>query len=214
MKIISESIKIEKTAKYYVRPAESGHIGTVWFLLHGYAQLAGEFLTEFDFINSNDQMLVAPEGLSRFYFKNKIGASWMTKEDRENEISDYINYLNILTDRIKSEYDISKSEFNLLGFSQGVHTAVRYFINGNHFFDNLLLCSSDFPKDADFPLLREKLSESKMFYIHGTSDPVISESTYNVSAELLNKNNINFSRIKFEGGHMVNKYILSELFLK
>jgi len=53
-----------------------------------------------------------------------------------------------------------------------------------------------------------------MFYIHGTSDPVISESTYNVSAELLNKNNINFSRIKFEGGHMVNKDILSELFLK
>ncbi|MBK8983949.1 MAG: hypothetical protein IPM38_16925 [Ignavibacteria bacterium] len=214
MKIISESFITEKTAKYYLRPAESGNARTVWILLHGYAQLAGEFLPEFDFINNNDHMLIAPEGLSRFYFRNKIGASWMTKEDRENEISDYVNYLNKLTDKIKSEYYIGKSEFNLLGFSQGVHTAVRFFINGNHFFNNLILCSSDFPKDADFSLLREKLSDSKLYYIHGTSDPVISESTYSGSAELLKKNNINFRRIKFDGGHVVNKETLSYLFLK
>lgn len=212
MKIISESLKIEKTAKYYVRAAESDNIRAVWILIHGYAQLASDFLMEFNFINSKDTLLAAPEGLSRFYFRNKPGASWMTKEDRENEISDYVNYLNELTVRIKTDFEIDKSEFNLLGFSQGVHTAVRFFINGNHFFDNLILCSSDFPKDADFPLLREKLSDSKLYYIHGTSDPVISNSTFSNSVNLLNENNIDFSHIKFDGGHVVNKDILSGLF--
>ena len=36
---------------------------------------------------------MAPEGLSRFYlegFSGKVGATWMTREDRLNDIDNYL----------------------------------------------------------------------------------------------------------------------------
>ncbi|MEZ4763957.1 MAG: hypothetical protein R3C26_12480 [Calditrichia bacterium] len=41
--------------------------------------------------------------MSRFYLQStngRIGATWMTREDRENEIADYLAYLNNLSEAI------------------------------------------------------------------------------------------------------------------
>jgi hypothetical protein len=50
---------------------------------------------------------VAPEGLSRFYFEggfhgpgSKVGATWMTREDRLAKIEDYVGYLDALHDAV------------------------------------------------------------------------------------------------------------------
>ncbi|MBS1518244.1 MAG: hypothetical protein JSS91_09175 [Bacteroidetes bacterium] len=214
MKIITYNLKVKKTARFCVRPASTAKADTVWLLIHGYAQLAEDFLSEFDFIKNDGHMLAAPEGLSRFYFRNKIGASWMTKEDRENEIKDYTEYLDSLMIKINEEYDLSGAVFNLLGFSQGVHTAVRYFIRGRQHFKNLILCSSDFPADADFGILRQRLNDSEMYFIHGTSDSAVSNDTFDSSLSLLKNNGISFHDIAFEGDHVLNKKVLSDLFCK
>ena len=70
----------------------------VWFVLHGYGQLAGRFLRHFDPIDDGSRLVVAPEGLSRFYVSEnsaeRVGATWMTKEDRLAEIDDYVRYLD------------------------------------------------------------------------------------------------------------------------
>lgn len=214
MEIQSNSIIVPKSARYSLMLPESGKADIVWLLIHGYAQLASDFLSEFEFIKNEHHMLIAPEGLSKFYFRNKIGASWMTKEDRENEISDYIDFLNLLMEKIHKEYDLKDTAFNLLGFSQGVHTAVRFFIEGKYNFENLILCSSDFPKDADFVKLNEKLKKSKMYFIHGTSDSAISNERYDESIRLLKDNEINFEDISFKGDHVLNKKLLNDLFCK
>src|ERR1051325_10016453 len=49
--------------------------------------------------------LVAPEGLSRFYLseratERRVGASWMTREDRLAEIADYLGYLDAVYDDV------------------------------------------------------------------------------------------------------------------
>ena len=201
-------LKVEKTARYYSNDPEGKKPDTLWIVIHGYAQLAKDFIDDFDFLNDSQTLIIAPEGLSKFYSRNRIGASWMTKEDRNNEIIDYVKYLDSLFSILKIKYDLSDAMVNLLGFSQGVHTAVRWFINSNFVFDNLILCSSDFPVDADFNKLNQKLERSKMFYIYGDKDEVISGNTFNSGVELLRSKNTPFDKIIFEGKHIISSETL------
>ena len=75
----------------------------LWYVLHGYGQLAAPFLDDFRAIDDGTRLIVAPEALSRFYEGDvqarlhkdaKVGASWMTREDRDAEIADYVAYLD------------------------------------------------------------------------------------------------------------------------
>lgn len=204
MKIVEHNIQVEKTGRYYSNKSISEKVENLWFVIHGYAQLAKNFINEFNFLSDSNTLIIAPEGLSRFYFRDKIGASWMTKEDRENEINDYLNYL----DKVLKTADLTTAKINLLGFSQGVHTAVRFFLNNDFYFNNLLLCSSDFPKDVDFVKLKQKLEKSKMFYIFGNEDKSISWKSFKESISLLEDNDMNFEIINFHGGHIINEQSL------
>ena len=214
MKFNGNNIKIEKTARYFVNEIKGKILKNVWIVIHGYAQLAEEFLAEFEFLDDDSALIVAPEGLSKFYFRNKIGASWMTKEDRFNEIEDYLNFLEKLVNQLKNKFDLSDAKFNLLGFSQGVHTATRFFINSGQKFDNLFLCSSDFPKDADFEKLKTKLEYSNMYFIYGLKDEIVKQERYSESVELLNKSNIDFSIVTFNGGHKIDRESILKLLTK
>lgn len=57
-----------------------------WLILHGYGMLAQGILHWFRAAERPGRLLVAPEGLSRFYLEEngvrRVGASWMTREDR------------------------------------------------------------------------------------------------------------------------------------
>lgn len=198
-------IKIEKSARYYLLNPSPDEIRNVIFVIHGYAQLAGEFIREFDFLSDNNTLIIAPEGLSKFYFRNKIAASWMTKEDRLNEINDYLNFLDKVFDEVKSMYSIDGAKVYVLGYSQGVHTAVRWFINSDIKFEKLILCSSDFPKDADFNALSDKLVNSELVYLQGEFDDVVPMDTFIQNKKLFSENNIPFTEIIFKGKHEINK---------
>ena len=84
-----------------VRYATLGEVGDelrqVWFVCHGYGQLAHRFLRSFSALDDGSRLVVAPEGLSRYYVdhaERKVGASWMTTEDRLTDIADYVAYLD------------------------------------------------------------------------------------------------------------------------
>lgn len=211
MKTEEQFLRIEKTARYYSNDPDVKKPGSLWIVIHGYAQLAKDFIEEFEFLNENQVLIIAPEGLSKFYSRNRIGASWMTKEDRINEINDYLKYLDGLFSILKIKYDLSAANINLLGFSQGVHTAVRWFTNSNFAFNNLILCSSDFPEDVDFIKLNQKLERSKMSYLYGDKDEVISGKTFSSGIELLKSKNIPFENIVFEGKHEINRETLKSV---
>ena len=44
-----------------------------WFVLHGYGQLAADFLGSFEALASPRRAIVAPEALSRFYLRSGSG---------------------------------------------------------------------------------------------------------------------------------------------
>ena len=213
--IIKEShIKIEKIARYYSNEPKRREVKNFWFVIHGYGQLASDFIKEFEFLDDRNTLIIAPEGLSKFYSKNKAGASWMTSEDRLNEINDYICYLEKVTNEIKSTYNISVSEKYLLGFSQGVHTAVRFFLNSKKRFEHLILCSSDFPSDIDFDLLSNKLKSTVMHFIYGKNDRIINAKRYSESSDLLKKNNIEFYKVIYNGDHEIDEASVKKIMLK
>src|SRR5207237_799567 len=64
--------------------------------------------------------VVAPEGRPRFYLtesptERRVGASWMTREDRLHEIDDYVRYL----DAVHVDLKLPNTRITALGFSQG-----------------------------------------------------------------------------------------------
>lgn len=164
------------------------------------------FLQEFKKLESENLLIISPEGLSRFYtkgFYGNIGASWMTSEDRENEIKDYVNYLDEVYKEVITNFE-NTPKVTLLGFSQGGATASRWAVNGNVKADRLIIHSSDIPKDINFEKMKTISDKLKINYIYGDEDKSVRKENYEKSIELLKEKNINFESDVFEGGHEVN----------
>lgn len=202
---LKNHIIVNKTAIYHtlgdVKTAK-----TVWFVLHGYGMLAEFFIKKFEPILNQDSCIIAPEGLSKFYtqgFYGRVGATWMTKEDREVEIQDYINYLNQLHQFICSENSSANLKINLLGFSQGGATVSRWAAHGKVQFNNLILWASVFPDDMNF----EKVNSENTFLLYGNKDEFATQEKVNEQKELLN-NKTHYTIIEFEGKHDIPKNVL------
>ena len=109
-------IVVNKTATYHTL-GDTKTAKTIWFVLHGYGMLAEYFIKKFEPILNDETCIIAPEGLSKFYtqgFYGRVGATWMTKQDREVEIRDYINYLNQLYEYICKQNNNTNLKINLL----------------------------------------------------------------------------------------------------
>lgn len=184
---------------------------TLILALHGYGQLAPYFQRHFEWLNPNDYLVVVPEGLHRFYLNGssgRVGASWMTKENREADIRNYIHYLNqvmtIVTDQKKFQRSV------LLGFSQGGATASRFLAKGLFTFDAFVLWAAVFPPDMQ-PLDLSGFSRSKNFLVLGTRDEYYKSKDFVIELEKLNKTGLNFKLVEFDGTHTINPTALMQV---
>jgi len=207
---MKESIKISKTAKY-VTFGNPKTAKTILFVLHGYGQLADFFIKKFNTLNENDYFVVAPEGLHRFYLKGasgRVGASWMTKEERQIDIDDYVNYLDALWESISEEYSFENRI--LLGFSQGGATASRWQNKGCFSADKFLLWAAVFPDDMDLEF-SNKFLNSENYFILGNEDEYLSIEQGESHLKKINQNNIDFKFVKFTGKHNIDSKTLLNL---
>tara|TARA_B100000809_G_scaffold139329_1_gene136952 strand:- start:4093 stop:4737 length:645 start_codon:yes stop_codon:yes gene_type:complete len=206
---MQHKLKVSKTAIYHSK----GNIKTaqtIWIVLHGYGMLAQYFIRKFEPISDDKTCIIAPEGLSKFYskgFYGRVGATWMTKKDREDEIEDYTNYLNQLYDSIISENDSKNVKVNVVGFSQGGATASRWIADGKVIPTNLILWSSVFPEEMKFETFGKNFNT---FILFGDNDEFSSKKRITQHEELLKKSNLNFKLIEFNGVHDIPKEILIE----
>lgn len=147
----SHTISVERTAHYWTRGPLDGTAGTVWIGLHGYAQRAAGLLDDMTPLAAEDTLLVAPEALSRFYRRGtdgKVGASWMTSAAREDEIADYLGYLERLRDAL-TPHLAPEATWCVLGFSQGAATASRWASHTETALSRLLLWGGTLAHDLD-----------------------------------------------------------------
>ena len=181
---------------------------TVIYVLHGYGHLVKYFIQKFESIQK-DILIVAPEGMHRFYLNGtsgKVGASWMTKEAREIDISDNIEWLNALDAKISNEYPIENRI--LLGFSQGGSTALRWQIFGNVQFNSLIVWASDIPPDLIDKTENLKSQPNKHFAI-GNKDEYCNNEEQALLIDQYKALNFNIS--EFVGGHSIHIETLNSI---
>ena len=165
------SIITQKTARVFTYGQLTEKTKLVWIVTHGYGFLAEFFIKKFEELNPDENFVIVPEALNRFYLKDmsgRVGASWMTTEDRENEIKDYILYLDNVYETLISQTSAKIVGF---GFSQGAATIARWALQTHNRLNRIVFWGGSIPNDClnDIP----KLNSLHPYLLVGDSDEFI-----------------------------------------
>lgn len=199
----SATLRVPRTAHYHVL----GDVETAreaWFVLHGYGQHAADFLASFEPIAGPERLLVAPEGLSRLYLEGgggPTGASWMTRADREDEIADYLEWLDRLRDHVLGVRDLP---LHVLGFSQGAATACRWAASGRARAARLTLWAGGVPPDVDLASCADLLRALDTTLVVGERDGWITPARLQEEVERLAAHGLALQNVSFAGGHRLD----------
>jgi len=213
MEIQAHRIRVDRTAHYYTLGRPGPKVRYCWIACHGYGQLASRFIRKFDVVASEDAFVLAPEGLSRFYwngFTGDVVASWMTRADRLDEIEDYSNYLQNLYEhfipRLAPDVRII-----LFGFSQGVATQVRWMMRRFPAFDHLVAWAGTVPEDLDYRPHLEYLHRRHLHFVYGAQDQFLTPERLAWHEAMLREKQLPFAVRTFAGRHVVEREALRKL---
>lgn len=182
-----------------------------WLLLHGYGMLAQGILHWFRAAERPGRLLVAPEGLSRFYQERNglrtVGASWMTREDREHELLDQQGYLDQVVRDIVG--DIPRLEVH--GFSQGVATAARWVAREAHAVARLVCWGGTLPEEVDVAALGAAVAPEPVHFVVGDRDAWVAPEAVAADAERTRAAGVAVELHRFAGGHRIDDGVLARL---
>lgn len=217
--MIAHHFTTQRTARYYTIGEPGPQARDVWFVCHGYGQLAAEFMAEFEPLAAPDRLIVAPEALSRFYPGDangrhgrdaRIAASWMTREDRLSEIDDYVAYLDGLAEQVLSACPDS-ARLRVLGFSQGASTACRWVARGKRKPAELIVWAGEMTFDLDDAPLAERLQGVGVHLVGGLRDRVVPSAIIDKQRDRLRRAGVDATVHHFDGGHRLDRQILADL---
>ncbi len=208
-------LTVARTARYHQLGTLSAATRHVWFVCHGYGQLAEYFIRHFAFLaDSNpNTVVIAPEGLSRFYLSGnggRVGASWMTRDDRLHEIQDHVNFLNQLAQAVLAECPPTV-QVTVLGFSQGTATVGRWLAQTWLRPARLILWAGSFPEDIAPTVAQSFLSSLTLTLVVGTEDEYVSPEKVAQQQALLQRLGGTPTLITFPGKHELNRTVLEHL---
>ena len=211
--IEEKTLSFSYRGRYFTSTQPGPHIEKVLVVFHGYGMLAYYFLQKFRDLFDEKTLVIAPEGLNRFYlegFSGRVGATWMTKEDR---LADIENYLCYLAELKRGVLDLcTNAEITLLGFSQGAATVSRWITQGDVNWHRLILWAGLWPPDLPFEAGREKLGANKeIYFVYGNQDPFLKESHLSTLKDLSDKLDVQPVIQVFEGGHEINVSLLKQI---
>jgi predicted esterase len=219
--IRSMPVTVRRTARVALLGPSASGVRELWYVLHGYGQLAASFLEDFRAIDDGTRLIVAPEALSRFYDGDAqarlhkdaaVGASWMTREDRESEIADYLVYLDTLHKTVLATVGAAEPPpVTVLGFSQGGATAARWVASGSVRAARLVLWGSQFPPELDLADSGAPLRRAQATLVIGTKDIFATPKIVAKETARLNDAGFPFRFVTFEGGHRLDDDTLRAL---
>lgn len=203
-------IEIKKTARLFTLGTLTEKTENIWLVFHGYGMLPEYFLQKFEDLDLEKNYVIAPEGLSRFYqngLTGRIGASWMTSEDRDNEIKDYIQYIEDVYQTMIKKH-LPNIKLICFGFSQGVATLFRWANMHQPPINQLNAWAGSIPKEV---IEQYKLSSIPLKIYYGSEDPLINVEQAHKLLETLKHNKIAFQSIQYKGGHAVISSEISKI---
>lgn len=216
MTIREHHIPVSRTARYCTTGGTGAPVREVWFVCHGYAQMAARFIRHFEPVAGAHRLIVAPEALSRFYVERPgqshahvpVGASWMTREDRLSEIDDYVEYLDALYAAVFQEVPRAGATVLVLGFSQGVATAMRWLSRGSLHAERLVLWGGLPPADLDYAAAAPVLRELELTFVVGDRDEHVAGTDVVAASERLERHGVALRVLHHPGGHRLDADVL------
>ncbi len=202
---MEHKIDVRRSARYYTVGTKTPQTRKLWLVIHGYGQLAGLFVQKFDFLADATTFVVAPEAMNRFYLSDdwtRVGASWLTKEHRLEEIEDNFEYLEAVLEKVGAE----GLEITALGFSQGVSTLWRWLKRTRFNVRNVILWAGSIPRE---PGGLERFPDAGVFVVYGTQDPFVKPEKIEEARAVLA--NYRFQAVVFDGGHAIPQETLAEV---
>ena len=201
--------EVLKSARCWALGEPGAATREIWIACHGYAQLAARFARRLEPLTAPERVVLAPEGLHRFYLdpidrpatERRLGASWMTREDREHDILDYVRWL----DRVAGGALAAAPNARLvgLGFSQGAATIVRWAVATAFPIARLVLWGSGLPPDLDWGRAAPRLRKIPLLYVLGARDPFATPARIEAEESVLRARGLAWETVRDEAGHEV-----------
>ncbi|MES2178722.1 MAG: phospholipase [Gemmatimonadota bacterium] len=218
---VEHAIVVPRTARYYTLGPTHGFPRELWIVAHGYGMLAGRFISQFSSVDDGTRLIVAPEGLSRFYLDSipdrrndsnpRVGATWMTREDRNAEIADHVGYLDRVAGEIRHHLAGASPRIVVLGFSQGTATVCRWLAASALRADELVLWAGAIPPELDLAKWSERLHGATLTLVAGDADELATPAAIAAQAERLSAAGVAFTMQRYAGGHAIDGGALEEL---
>ena len=214
--IRTELLQVRRTALVAslgpeIGPVSGPAVTELWYLLHGQSMRAVAFLETARSIASTSRLLIAPEALSRHYegeiaaSRNAtVGATWMTREERESEISDYVAYLDTLHAMVTTRFGGTPPPVTILGFSQGGSTGVRWAALGQVKVARLIVWAASLPPEVNYADLYARHDKPAVSYVCGTRDIYITPKMLDAQHAILRSAGVPFTALSFDGGHRLD----------
>lgn len=210
MNIAEKKVSYQISNSYSTLNQFTSKTRNVWVVFHGIGYLSRYFLKYFTELDPDENYIIAPQAQSKYYLKDEyrhVGASWLTRENTESEIENMLAYLEEV---YRAEQLKDAPNLILMGYSQGVSVVTRWVARNKIECSKLILHSGGLPTELqpeDFQFLKN----TEVALVYGTRDEYLNEerlTSEKVRAKKLFGENIRI--ISFDGGHEVNKKILSE----
>ena len=209
-------IRVSKHARYYTL-GPTTQASDLWLVCHGYAQLAGKFIEQFQSIAAHSRLIVAPEALHRFYLdpppapasQRRVGATWMTREDRETDIADYVDYLDTLAGELLSRFPSAR--LRVLGFSQGTATVLRWAVRATRAPHHLIIWAGEVPTDVDWKMGARKLAQTRIDVVRGVRDESIPQDLLDRNLRTFAEVGLSYELHHFPGRHELDADTLIRL---
>ncbi len=170
-------------------------------------------------IATGERLLVAPDALSRFYVssgqgrhgaESVVGATWMTRDDRDVEIRDYVRYLDALADEVRAELNAPAREC-VVGFSQGVATASRWVTYGRMKPERLILWGDFTPPDLDWAQAAPAFAAADVLLVRGSADRALSSQLAQEEKVRMDEAGVSVRMVEYDGGHEIDETTLVRL---
>lgn len=185
----------------------------VWFVCHGIGYLSRYFLKYFKELPPSENYIIAPQAPAKYYLNNEyrhIGASWLTKENTQTEISNVLSYLDevYIAEKLPEH-----TKLIVFGYSQGVSIAMRWVAQRKIVCDKFILHSGAIPNELtaeQFSFLDTTATE--ILFIVGDKDEYI--TTERMTLETEKMETLFYGKAKqliFKGKHEVKKKIINSL---
>jgi predicted esterase len=217
-------IRVPRTARYYTIGTPGALVRDLWIVCHGFSQLAQNFAEPFRAFESDTRLIVAPEALSRFYLDSRpmhtqsspVGATWMTRENREMDIADNTDYLDALYERLLESLANEGAErdrirVHALGFSQGAVAVARWAALGSAVVDHLVLWGHSIPDDVNLRALGDRRPGITVELVYGARDRLMAPEIAAAQRAVLEGSGVRFRMREFDGGHVLSTAVLREL---